>query len=242
MNQLFEKLYQNSFQEFVLLLEKNLKEEKKTFIVTANPETFMIAEKNKEFLTLVLDDNTTVIPDGIGIVKAAQMLDYPVKERITGVDIASELLRLGNENKKTIFLLGATEDVKEKMVEKIKREYPNLTLKGAFNGYGKNKDEEFQKIKRENPDIILVALGIPAQETLIYKHIKEFKKGIFVGVGGSLDVLSGSKKRAPKIFQKLGLEWLYRLLKEPSRIKRFYNSNVKFIFKIRKMKKDKVQK
>lgn len=239
MKQLFAKLYPNSFQEFALLLEKNLKEEKKMFIVTANPETFMIAEQNLEFLNLVLDDDTTVIPDGIGVVKAAQMLNYPIRERIAGIDIASILLKLGNENHKSIFLLGATENVKEKMVDKLKLEYPNLTIKGAINGYGKNKDDGFLKIKKASPDIVLVALGIPHQENLIYKHLKEFKKGIFVGVGGSFDVLSGTKKRAPKIFQKLGLEWFYRLVKEPSRIKRFYRNNIKFILKIRKMKKDK---
>lgn len=83
------------------------------------------------------------------------------------------------------------------------------------------------------PDIMLVALGIPAQEKLIYKHLNKFKKGIFVGVGGSFDVLSGTKARAPEFFINHNLEWLYRILKEPSRIKRFYNSNVKFIFKVK---------
>ena len=83
----------------------------------------------------------------------------------------------------------------------------------------------------------MVALGIPNQEKLIYKHLKEFKKGIFIGVGGSFDVISGSKKRAPKLFVKFNIEWLYRICKEPSRLKRFWNNNVKFIFKIQKMKK-----
>ena len=123
------------------------------------------------------------------------------------------------------------------MVDKIRNDYPDLTLKGAVNGFGQNKDEEFDKIKEAKPDIILVALGIPAQEKLIYKHLKDFDKGIFIGVGGSFDVISGTKKRAPKVFQKFGIEWLYRLIKEPKRIKRFYNSNVKFIFKVKKMKR-----
>lgn len=237
MKKFFEKLYQNKFIDFVSLLEENLKKNKKTFVVTANPETFMIAEKEEEFARLILDKETLIVPDGVGVVKAAHMLNYPVTERIAGIDLAWELLRIGNKYKKSIYLLGASEEVKEKMVEKIKTDYPNLILKGAINGFGRDKDAEFEKIKREEPDIILVALGIPAQEKLIYKHLKDFQKGIFMGVGGSFDVISGTKKRAPKVFQKLGIEWLYRLLKEPKRIKRFYNSNVKFIFKIKKMKK-----
>ena len=98
------------------------------------------------------------------------------------------------------------------------------------------QDKVFDKISKSNPDIVLVALGIPLQEKLIYKHLSKFKKGIFVGVGGSFDVISGHKKRAPKLLIKLNLEWLYRIAKEPKRIKRFYNSNVRFIFKVRKLK------
>ena len=99
-----------------------------------------------------------------------------------------------------------------------------------------DKDKVFREISKLNPDIILVALGIPIQEKLIYKHLNEFNKGIFVGVGGSFDVISGHKKRAPKIFVKLNLEWLYRIICEPKRIKRFYNNNVKFLLKVRKIK------
>ena len=100
----------------------------------------------------------------------------------------------------------------------------------------KDKDKVFLDIVSKKPDIVLVALGIPLQEKLIYKYLDKFEKGIFVGVGGSFDVISGHKKRAPKVFIKLNLEWLYRIMKEPSRLKRFYDSNVKFIFKVRKYK------
>jgi N-acetylglucosaminyldiphosphoundecaprenol N-acetyl-beta-D-mannosaminyltransferase len=88
-----------------------------------------------------------------------------------------------------------------------------------------------------NPDIVLVALGVPKQELLIAKHYDKFSKGIFVGVGGSFDVISGTKKRAPEIIQKLNIEWLYRIIGDKERIKRFYNSNVKFVFEIRRMNK-----
>jgi len=92
----------------------------------------------------------------------------------------------------------------------------------------------FEEIASLKPDVCLVALGIPVQEKLIYKHLDKFEKGIFVGVGGSFDVISGTKKRAPEFFIKCNLEWLYRIAKEPKRLKRFYNSNVKFIFAVKK--------
>ncbi|MEG0034986.1 MAG: WecB/TagA/CpsF family glycosyltransferase, partial [Bacilli bacterium] len=102
-----------------------------------------------------------------------------------------------------------------------------------INGYTEDKDAVFEEIKKKNSDIVLVALGVPKQEKLIFEHLSKFDKGIFIGIGGSLDVISGSKKRAPKLFIKMNLEWLYRILREPKRIKRFYESNVKFIFRLR---------
>ena len=234
MKELFDKLYNKSEESFYEILEKNLSQNKKTFIVTANPETFMMSEKDEEMRKLLLDNDTFLVPDGIGIVKAARMINYDVKERITGIDIANELLKLGNEQKKSIYLFGAKQEVIDSMIKVLEEDYSNLKLVGASNGYEKDKDKVFEKIVKAKPDIVLVALGIPFQEKLIYKHLDEFDKGIFVGVGGSFDVISGHKKRAPKIFIKLNLEWLYRILKEPKRLKRFYDSNVKFLFKVKK--------
>ena len=236
MKELFDKLYNKSEESFYEILEKNLSQNKKTFIVTANPETFMMSEKDEEMRKLLLDNDTFLVPDGIGIVKAARMINYDVKERITGIDIANELLKLGNKQKKSIYLFGAKQEVIDSMEKVLKESYPNLNLVGMSNGYEKDKDKIFEKIVKTKPDIVLVALGIPLQEKLIYKHLDKFDKGIFVGVGGSFDVISGHKKRAPKIFIKLNLEWLYRILKEPKRLKSFYDSNVKFIFKVRRQK------
>ena len=236
MNELFDKLYSKSEESFYKILNKNLKSNKKMFIVTANPETFMMSEKDEEMRKLLLDNDTFLVPDGIGIVKAARMINYDVKERITGIDIANELLKLANKQKKSIYLFGAKQEVIDSMEKVLKESYPNLNLVGMSNGYEKDKDKIFEKIVKTKPDIVLVALGIPLQEKLIYKHLDKFDKGIFVGVGGSFDVISGHKKRAPKIFIKLNLEWLYRILKEPKRLKRFYDSNVKFIFKVRRQK------
>ena len=236
MRELFDKLYSNDEDSFYKILNKNLKNDKKMFVVTANPETFMISEKNEDVRKMLLDKETVMVPDGIGVLKAGKKIGYNIEERITGIDIANELLKFGNEQKKSIYLFGSKQEVIDSMKIVIKEQYPNLKLVGTSNGYVTDKDKVFDEIVKLEPDIVLVALGIPLQEMLIYKHLNRFKKGIFVGVGGSFDVISGMKKRAPKIFIKLNLEWLYRIMKEPKRFKRFYNSNVKFILEIRKYK------
>ena len=236
MRKLFGKLYNKSSESFYTIIKNNLKKNKKMFIVTANPETFMMSEKDDEMRKLLLDKETTLVPDGIGIVKAARSIGYDIKERIAGIDIANKLLEYGNQEKKSIYLFGAKEEVIVSIKEVFGDKYPNLKIVGAKNGYVSDRDKVFEDIIKKEPDIILVALGIPYQEKLIYKYLSKFNKGIFVGVGGSFDVISGHKKRAPKIFIKLNLEWLYRIMKEPSRLKRFYDSNIKFLFKVRKYK------
>ena len=237
MRKYFEKIYQDGFEQFVNVLETKMDNEEKTFVITANPETLMIGADTPLFDEILKSDKTLIVPDGIGVVKAAHMLDIPVKERVTGVEIVQKLFELLNKKSRSLYLLGAKQEVLQKLVERIKAEYSNIELLGYQDGYIQNKDEAFEQIAELKPDVVLVALGIPAQEQLIYKHYDKFDKGIFVGVGGSFDVLSGTKKRAPKIFIKLNLEWLYRITKEPKRIKRFYVSNVKFISKIQKMKR-----
>ena len=239
MKKYFDKLVTVSANDFYKEVEENLKNKKRMFIITSNPETFELANKNEDFNKMLLDDNVTLVPDGIGIVKASRMIGYPVKERITGVDLAVKLFEYANTYSLNVALIGAHEEIITAFVKKLNKDYPNINIVKAVNGYDYDKDKFFDEIKDKDVDVCLVALGIPAQERLIYKHLNKFNKGIFVGVGGSFDVLSGMKKRAPKIFQKLNLEWLYRITTEPKRLKRFYNSNVKFMFKIRKLKKQK---
>lgn len=231
-NKYFDKMYKEDRSKFYSCLEQNLINNKKQFIITANPETLMYAEKNEEFKKGVLDKNTTIIADGIGIVKGANILGYKIKQTIPGIDIAVKLLEYGDKYNKKIYLFGAQKEVIEKMQNVIKEKYKNCEIVGAVDGYITNKDTVFDEMVKLKPDIVLVALGIPQQEILIYKHLNKFEKGIFVGVGGSFDVISGTKKRAPKIFIKLKLEWLYRILKEPKRFKRFYDSNIKYLFKL----------
>lgn len=232
----FDKFFNKGKEDFYSSVKNNMMNDKKEFIITANPETLMTAENNSDFQKVLLDPETTIIADGIGIIKGAKILGYTINETIPGIELCSKLFEYCNELKKSIFLFGAKEEVVKKLTDMISQNYPHAIIAGYENGYAQDRQAIFKKIKALKPDIVLVALGIPEQELLIYNNLKDFNKGIFVGVGGSFDVLSGTKKRAPKIFRKLHLEWLYRIIREPKRFKRFFNSNVKYIFKIRKAK------
>jgi N-acetylglucosaminyldiphosphoundecaprenol N-acetyl-beta-D-mannosaminyltransferase len=237
MKRFFERLFKGNKAAFEEILKDHLLNEKRMFLVTANPEAFMLGKKDPEMEKLLLDEQTTMAADAIGLVKGGAMIGVNLPERIPGVELAEKLMEYGHAHSKSIFLLGAKQEVIDALCNVIREKYPNLAVCGAVNGYVPDKDAVFEDMKKLQPDIVLVALGMPAQEKLIYKHFKDFQKGIFVGVGGSFDVLSGLKQRAPQFFIKHNLEWFYRLMKEPSRIKRFYNGNVKFLFAVRKEKR-----
>ena len=230
----FDKLYKDSKENFLNIIRDELLNNQKMFIVTANPEAFIYGQREKDFGSILLDEETTVVADGIGIVKGAKKIGTHIAERIPGIEIAEKLLEYGNEFSKSVFFLGAKPEVIDALRLLVENKYPDLKILGAVNGYVADKDKVFEEIKKAKPDIVMVALGIPAQERLIYKHLSSFEKGIFIGVGGSFDVLSGTKQRAPEFFIDHNLEWLYRIVKEPSRIKRFYNNNIKFILKLKR--------
>lgn len=234
MKRFFEKVYRGSEAEFYELLSCDLVNGNKRFIVTANPEIFVKGDKNPHIADILTSKDTTVVADGISIVKGAKKLKMPPCERITGVDIAKKLIELCDENAKSIYLFGAMPDVLKTLTEVLRSDYGNAKIAGSTDGYVENKDEIFEEIKELSPDVVLVALGVPAQEELIFKHLNDFEKGIFVGVGGSFDVLSGCKKRAPKFFIKHNLEWAYRIIKEPKRLKRFFDNNVRFMLTLKR--------
>ena len=233
----FDNLFKGTSDSFYELLYDRLKNNKKMFVVTANPESYMISNRDLVMSEIMVNPKYTVVADGIGVVRACEKLKIDDVSKIPGVDIAMNLLKYGNELHKTIYLFGSKEEVVKMMVDKLNNEYPLLEVVGYSDGYVENKDKVFKDIIEKQPDIVLVALGIPMQEKLIGKYFSQAKKGIYIGVGGSFDVISGYKKRAPRIFQKLNLEWFYRIVTEPSRLKRFYHNNIKFLFEIRKHSK-----
>lgn len=237
MKDYFKVIYKKTAKEYYIQLSKYLDNNIRKFVITANPETITIAKENKTIHEALLNKDNDVIPDGIAIVKAAKHYNIKMKERITGFDTAVKLLELCNQKNKTLYLFGTKKEILEKVIVKIKMDYPRIRVVGYSDGYVEDKDQVFKQIVKLEPDLCLVALGIPKQEELISKYITKVNKGIYVGVGGTFDVLSGTKKRAPKLFIKLNLEWLYRIVTEPNRLKRFYNNNIKFMFKVYKDKK-----
>ena len=138
MKEYFNKLYKGSKNDFYDLVKKNLISNKRMFVVTANPETLMTAENNSNFRNTLLDSNTTIIADGIGIVKGAKMLGYTLPGTIPGVDVCSELFKYCNELNKSIFLFGAKKEIVKKLVDTIKQKYPNAIIAGYENGYKKD--------------------------------------------------------------------------------------------------------
>lgn len=234
MKEYFEKLYKGNAESFHSRLKESLSKNEKEFVVTANPEAFMYGSCDSEVNDLLCDKRVSVVADGIGLIKGAKMVGISLPGRIPGVEIAEKLFEYGNELASSVFLFGAKQEVIDAMQRVLSEKYPNLKIAGMENGYVSDKDAVFEEIKKAKPDIVLVALGMPAQEKLIYKHFDDFEKGIFVGVGGSFDVLSGTKKRAPAFFINHNIEWLYRITKEPKRMKRFFDNNIKFFINLKK--------
>ncbi|WP_249661208.1 WecB/TagA/CpsF family glycosyltransferase [Lysinibacillus fusiformis] len=204
-------------QGFVDLLVNRIEQQEKTFVVTANPEVVMQANENPT-VKGYLNQATYICADGIGVVKAAQILGDSLPERVTGYDTMVKLLEVGQQKRFKVYLLGAQKETIEKTIANIHKNYPNVEVVGYHDGFFDwNNNHIADDIAALQPDLVFVALGVPRQEKWITENLDKFSKGVFIGVGGSFDVIAGTVKRAPIIWQKLNLEWLYRLLRQPSR-------------------------
>ncbi|TVZ85817.1 N-acetylglucosaminyldiphosphoundecaprenol N-acetyl-beta-D-mannosaminyltransferase [Aeribacillus composti] len=207
-------------EELTKLLIDKMDYQEKCFVVTANPEIVMHAQKDAEYQKTVLSADY-IVPDGIGIIIASRIIRDYLPERVAGFDLMMDLLSEINKRKKKIFLLGAEVAVVKKAAQKISERFPQIQIVGYHHGYFQLDDLEIaQKVLHSDADLILVALGFPRQEMWISKYYQMFTKGVFIGVGGSFDVLAEKVKRAPVLWQKLNIEWLYRLIQQPSRWKR----------------------
>ena len=194
----------------------------KVNIISGNPEILFNGLNDPMLKETFNNKSSIIIPDGVGTVIASKLLKEPVEEKIAGIDVVREVLIKANLEKKSIYLLGAKEVILKKCVENIKIEFPNLKISGFHNGFFdlNNCNNIIEDIKICEPWAIFVAMGSPRQEIFIKKIIKISSAHIFMGVGGVFDIFAGELKRAPKWMISLGLEWLYRVIKEPFRIKR----------------------
>lgn len=194
----------------------------KVNIVSGNPEVLFNGLNNSILKENFKQETSIIIPDGVGTVLASKLLKNPVKEKIAGIDVVKEVLIKANLEGKSIYLLGAKEEILKKCVNNIKNEFPKLKVSGFHNGFFdlNNCEDIIEDIKKCNPWAIFVAMGSPRQEIFIQQIMNIVDTHIFMGVGGVFDIFAGELKRAPKWMISLGLEWLYRVAKEPFRIKR----------------------
>jgi len=191
----------------------------KGYVVTPNPEIVQLARRD-DALMRVIDDASLVLPDGIGIIYAAKILGVPLKTRVPGIDFCSALLEILAKRGGRVFLFGAKPGVAEAASKKMTADYAGISICGVNDGYFEDDRPIIEKINAAKPDLLLVCLGAPKQEKWMAENLDRLDVRLMIGLGGALDVYSGTVKRAPKMWRKLGLEWLYRLLKEPKRIGR----------------------
>lgn len=189
------------------------------YVVTPNPEIVEACREDQEALEAV-NGADLVLADGIGVVYGAKILGTPLKERVPGIEFAQHLMGRMAQNGKSLFLLGAKPGVAEKAAERLQSQYPGLRVAGVHDGYFQEDGPVLEAIRASGADVVFVCLGAPKQEKWMRRNGEATGAHLLVGLGGCLDVFSGEVRRAPEAFQKMGLEWLYRLAKNPSRVGR----------------------
>ncbi len=207
--------------EALAVFDRLLDSEGLSVIVTPNSEILENATRD-EALADIIRRADLVIPDGVGLLHASRILGRPLKERVTGIDFSYAALQRLAARGESAYLLGSRPGVAKTAAQKLTEQIPGLVIAGVHDGYFKPEDEEalVREINASGARFLCVALGSPKQEKFLYDHRSELAARVGIGIGGSLDVWSGTLKRAPAFWQKLGLEWLYRLGQQPSRIAR----------------------
>lgn len=198
------------------------------YVVTPNPEIVETCRADAA-ANAAVNGADLVLPDGIGIVYGAKILHQPLRGRVPGIEFGTGMIERCAKLGKSVYLLGAKPGVAEQAAENLKNRFPGLVIAGTHDGYFKEDAPIAAEIKASGADMALVCLGAPKQELWMQRNAPRLRVGLMAGLGGSLDVFAGNVKRAPKFFQKLGLEWFYRLVKEPKRIGRMMKLP-KFLF------------
>lgn len=196
-----------------------LQQEGAHYVVTPNPEIVEICRENPA-ANQVINGADLVLPDGIGVIKGAALLGTPLKERTPGIEFASHLMERMAVEGKSLYLLGAKPGIADLAAEKLREKYPGLRIAGTHDGYFQEDAPIVEAIRASGADVVFVCLGAPKQEFWMSKYGAETGARLLCGLGGSLDVFAGTVERAPKFWCDHGLEWFYRLCKEPKRIGR----------------------
>jgi len=217
----------SSYENLLDDIEDDIRQGKQAEVISINPEK-IISARNSVSLKQFLNDATYTIPDGIGIVLASKIKKGAISSRMTGIETMDKLCSLSNNKGYKIFLYGSGKEVLSKARRTLETRYEQINIVGCQDGYEKDSQKVIDKINASKAQILFLALGSPKQEEFIMAHRQELCITIFQGVGGSFDILSGKVQRAPLWMQKVGLEWLYRLAREPKRIFRQINL-VKFL-------------
>lgn len=210
-----------SYGEVLDSIEKFIHSGGPHILVCANPEILMYAQRKPEYRDYV-NGADLVTADGVGVLWASRILGSPLKERVPGTDLAYSLARLSSEKGYSLYFLGGEPGIAEKAASNLARLYPGVRIVGTHHGFfsGDEEREIVSDIKDKKPDILMVCLGMYRQEMWIKRHFCDLNVPVCFGNGGALDFISGKRQRAPKWMIRMGLEWLFRLIQEPGRIKR----------------------
>lgn len=224
-----------TMEEAVEAAMARIRAQEKGYVVTPNAEIVYLCRSQPD-LTALLNGACLTLPDGIGVVYAARLLHRTLPGKVAGVDFAEALMARMAREGRSVFFLGAKPGVAELAAQKLTEKYPGLVVKGCRDGYFQDDAEAVAAVNAAGgADLALICLGAPKQERFMKAHQDELQATLLCGLGGSLDVFAGTVRRAPDIFIKLGLEWFYRLLKEPKRIGRMM-SLPKFMLVVLKTK------
>ena len=237
-NQKYKSIDMLGYEIFAANMDECLEvvlSKEKVHIVSGNPEVLYTGLNDKNLFENFTSDKSLIIPDGVGVQISAKILKTPVEEKIAGIELMKKILEKCEDSGEGIYLLGASEENLKACVANILRDYPRINISGYHNGFfDLDKPREIlEEIKEKKPMAVFVAMGCPRQEKFIVRYMDELPCKIFMGVGGSFDVIAEKVNRAPRWMIDIGMEWAYRVAKEPWRIKRL-GSIPKFIWTVTK--------
>ena len=225
------------FSESMEELLKSIKNFEKLHIVSGNPQILLNGLQNAVLLENFTSKDSIIIPDGISTVICSKIVRQPVKEKIAGIEVMDNIIKQCEKENQGIYLLGSTKETLDMCNINLRTKYRKLNILGSHDGYFdlNNCEDILMEIEKVKPQVLFVAMGCPRQEMFIIKYMDRLPCKVFMGVGGSFDIIAGNLKRAPEWMINLGLEWLYRVAKEPFRIKRL-SAIPKFILMVIKEK------